>query len=415
MNEKINHSKRSCQLYGIYTDRYQQNKKRYTIMIKTPLKNIIICAIMACSCLNSTYAQKTIVNLKKNNQYSHKKSTYQIGLEDFDMDGDLDAVCANMGYNHSQILLNDGNGNFTDSGQKLTQQGHGVGIDDLNGDGSPDIFIVCAGYKSENEEKYNEISSKIYFNNGKGLFYDSKQNLGDEKFSGNAIQLADIDSDGDIDAVIEYNSAANILYLNNGNGKFTKSDITIPKNPLLLDVDNDGDMDIFSRQIGWGFKAQINDGGNFTKYWTMKDTTITYGSSVSGDIDNDNDLDIILTNGTRNFCSPTKILLNNGKGVFTYSEQKLSTAIFGRIGIGDLNDDGYLDLFITSLGESNRIWYNDGSGKFIECDLIFGSKNLFQRPIIEDLNNDGIDDVFISNFDGGSNEYSNEIWLNQEK
>lgn len=384
-------------------------------MMKNSLKNVIICAIMACSCLNSTYAQKTIVNLKKNNQYSHKKSTYQIGLEDLDMDGDLDAVCANMGYNHSQILFNDGNGNFTDSDQKLTQQGHGVGIDDLNGDGSPDIFIVCAGYKSENEEKYNEISSKIYFNNGKGQFYESKQNLGDEKFSGNAIQLADMDSDGDIDAIIEYYSAPNILYLNNGNGEFSKNDVIIPKNPLLLDVDNDGDMDIFSRQVGSGFKALINDGGNFTQYWTMKDTTIIYGSSVSGDIDNDNDLDIILTNGTRNFSTPSKILLNNGKGIFTYSEQKLSPAIFGRIGIGDLNGDGYLDMFITSLGEANRIWYNDGNGNFTESDSIIGSKNLFQRPIIKDLNNDGINDVFISNFDGGSNEYSNEIWLNQKK
>lgn len=383
--------------------------------MKNSLKNLIFYVIIICGFLNSITAQNAILKLKKSDQYSHKKSTYQIGLEDLDMDGDLDAVCANMGYNYSQILFNDGKGNFTDSGQKLTQQGHGVGIDDLNGDGNPDIFIVCAGYKSENEEKYNEISSKIYFNNGKGQFYDSKQNLGDEKFSGNAIQLSDVDSDGDIDAIIEYYSAANILYLNNGHGEFTKSDIIIPKNPLLIDVDNDGDMDIFSRQIGSGFKALINDGGGFTQYWSMKDTTIVYGSSVSGDIDNDNDLDIILSNGTRNYSTSSRILLNNGKGIFTYSEQKLSPAIFGRIGIGDLNGDEYLDLFISSLGEANRIWYNDGSGKFTECNLIIGSKNLFQRPIIKDLNKDGFNDVFISNFDGGSNEYSNEIWLNQEK
>jgi len=390
------------------------NKKKHSIIMKSLLKNLIISVIIVCSC-NSIYAQNTILKLKKNSQYSHKKSTYQIGLEDLDLDGDLDAVCANMGYNHSQILFNDGEGNFTDSGQKLTQQGHGVGIDDLNGDGYPDIFIVCAGYKSKNEEKYNEISSKIYFNDGKGQFYDSKHNLGDEKFSGNAIHLADMDSDGDIDAIIEYYSATNILYLNNGNGEFIKNDVIIPKNPLLIDIDNDGDMDVFSRQVGNGFTALINDGGKFTQYWSMKDTTITYGSSVYGDVDGDNDMDIILTNGTRNYCTSSRILLNNGKGKFTYSEQKLSSAIFGRIGIGDLNDDEYLDLIITSLGEANRIWYNDGSGKFTECNLIIGGKNLFQRPIIKDLNNDGFNDVFISNFDGGSNEYSNEIWLNQEK
>jgi len=58
--------------------------------MKNSLKNLIICVIILCGFLNSIYAQNAIIKLKKNSQYSHKKSTYQIGLEDLDMDGDLD-------------------------------------------------------------------------------------------------------------------------------------------------------------------------------------------------------------------------------------------------------------------------------------------------------------------------------------
>ena len=109
---------------------------------------------------NSPNEPKHFADFKQNDQYSDKKSTNQVVLKDLDNDGDLDAVCANMGYNNSQVLFNDGNGNFTDSAQKLTQQGHGVGVEDLNGDGSPDIFITCAGYKGRDEKGYNNRKSK---------------------------------------------------------------------------------------------------------------------------------------------------------------------------------------------------------------------------------------------------------------
>ena len=210
---------------------------------------VIITILINCNLYsqNSTDIQKPFAEFQLNNQYSDKKSTVQVAFEDLDNDGDLDAVCSNMGYNYSQVLFNDGKGNFTDSGQELTQQGHGVGVDDLNGDGAPDIFITCAGYKTRNEKKYNNKPSKIYFNNGKGQFHDSTQVFGDKDLSGNAVHLVDIDNDGDIDVVVEYNQNPDILYINNGEGHFSKSDIVIPENPLFLDIDTDGGIDIFCR------------------------------------------------------------------------------------------------------------------------------------------------------------------------
>jgi len=125
---------------------------------------------------DSLKARKHFADFKINDQYSDKKITNHVVLKDLDNDGDLDAVCANMGYNNGQVLFND----------------------------------------------------------GKGHFNDSEQVFGDKDLSGIAVHLVDIDTDGDVDVVVEYNQSPDMLYKNNGEGYFTKSDITIPENPLFL-------------------------------------------------------------------------------------------------------------------------------------------------------------------------------------
>ena len=80
-------------------------------------------------------SSKTI-SFTKSTQNFPPAETFQVKLGDVDSDGDLDAVFPNMGFNNSKIWLNDGSGYFTDSGQLLTQQGHGVGLEDLDNDGS---------------------------------------------------------------------------------------------------------------------------------------------------------------------------------------------------------------------------------------------------------------------------------------
>jgi len=127
---------------------------------------------------------------------------FQAAFEDLDNDGDKDGVFTNMAFNHSQVLFNDGKGNFVDSGQKLTQCGHGVGVGDFDNDGDLDLFISCAGW-NEGGKKY-DYPSKIYFNDGKGIFKDSGQDLGDLKLSGNGIKIFDLEGDGDLDAHIHY-------------------------------------------------------------------------------------------------------------------------------------------------------------------------------------------------------------------
>ncbi len=120
---------------------------------------------------SGTYAQEksrpeSDLSFRLSDQVFEPVRTNRIGIADLDGDGDLDAIFANMGFNNSQVWFNDGNGRFIESGQKLTQQGHGTGIGDFDGDGDIDVFIPCAGWSQDNGQTWSYIPSKVYFNNG---------------------------------------------------------------------------------------------------------------------------------------------------------------------------------------------------------------------------------------------------------
>jgi hypothetical protein len=163
------------------------------------------------------------VSLVKSTKVLEPVRSFQTGLVDLDGDSDLDAVLPNMGYNHSQVLINDGKGYFADSGQKLTQQAHGLGIGDWDNDGDPDIVFTCAGY-SENK-KYTYLPTRIYLNDGRAVFTETGQDFDSnvEGLGGYIIDVCNIDSDGDLDFIKSYFHHLEKIYLNDGTGRFTDS------------------------------------------------------------------------------------------------------------------------------------------------------------------------------------------------
>ena len=159
---------------------------------------LLTCIIIVTFSENKTIEQ---VSFRKSSQTFPPSQTNDIALGDLDGDGDYDAVFSNQGENYSQVLFNDGKGYFTDSGQKLTQQGHGVGIGDLDADGDLDCIVTSAGY-GENKV-YTFKPTKIYLNDGKGVFQDSGQDFRDdvEGMGGYVVGISDLDGDGDMDFV----------------------------------------------------------------------------------------------------------------------------------------------------------------------------------------------------------------------
>jgi len=337
--------------------------------------------------------------------------TFQVSLGDLDADGDLDAVFANMGFNHSQVLLNDGQGEFSDSGQELTEQGHGIEIGDLDGDGDLDLFITCAGY-IVGDVGYSR-PSRVYLNLGDGRFMDSGQAFGDTQSSGNLVQLIDVDADDDLDAFVVYYLEPARVYLNDGAGWFDVSDLELPAGSTWTDVDGDGDPDVFIKEEGVGYRVLLNDGqGGLSDWWSEEDATVTagYRSIAFADLDNDGDLDGFDSNGAFDVEGPMRVLLNDGSGSFTPGLEPMVSVNRSWVVLGDLNEDGHVDAFLSRVFRPNEVWLNDGQGGFVDSGLRLGGDTLTRGAALGDVDGDGDLDVFVARYEREG--APNEVWIN---
>lgn len=222
---------------------------------------------------------------------------------------------------------------------------------DINNDGHLDAF-VC-----------HDVEPNVYYiNDGDGNLTFNQGGLGDTVNGGNYGSIwIDYDNDRDMDLFIAKcrggNSGANInqLHENDGSGNFTEVSTAMNlADPVQTwssawgDFDNDGDMDAFigaSSFTNGGHKFMRNDESTFTDVITgtglenFEDTDIEY---VTHDFDNNGYLDIY--SGSGNF------FFNNGD--MTFTQQIVN---FGAGPIGDLNNDGFLDIL------SGNIYMNDGN------------------------------------------------------
>ncbi|MEE8261448.1 MAG: VCBS repeat-containing protein, partial [Gammaproteobacteria bacterium] len=118
-------------------------------------------------------------------------STNSVTLGDVDADGDLDLVAGNAGV--SRVYVNDGAGGFTDSGQALGfNDTRSVTLGDVDGDGDLDLVEGNSNFGTI-------IADRVYVNDGAGNFTDSGQALGASGTQ--SVTLGDVDGDGDLDLV----------------------------------------------------------------------------------------------------------------------------------------------------------------------------------------------------------------------
>lgn len=343
-----------------------------------------------------------IPEFKKSIQvFEEKDRIWESAIEDLDGDGDLDLVMTDLG-NSTEILFNDGKGYFVKSDQKLPAGTHGIAVGDVDKDGDNDLFFALLFKNGENP---------LYLNDGKGLFKGSDNSPVVD--ASESVQLLDIDNDGDLDAFFWWKCE---LFLNDGKGNFSKKYKAISKYSSFCDLNKDGSVDLLSLIPGEGIKVFLNDKkGNFTEYSLLKKKDTDFCNTGFADIDNDGDIDVVLGNGKEGNEAYAGILLNDGTGRLSDSGQKLAFGSYAFIGLGDLNNDGSVDIVFTDREKPSTIWLNDGKGTFSFSGITLGEGGLWNNCIIKDIDNDGDQDIFITKvFKGSSGLWFNQLMENKK-
>ena len=327
-------------------------------------------------------------------------ATQDVRLVDLDGDGDLDLIAVGSGPTTSakrnKVFFNDGNGNFTDSGQVLgTEDSYGLSTGDIDGDGDIDFIVANSGQPD-----------RVYLNDGAGNF-----SIGFSFTAGfsAAPLLADLDGDGDLDYFQGVLNDPNHVFLNDGSGNFTDTGQLLGNFQTLRitggDIDGDGDIDVFEAvgESNRNNRLWINDGsGNFTEGQQFSIVRTT--NAAFGDVDDDGDLDLLESTVTG-----TKLYLNDGTGTFGSATSLGSFETYAAL-LVDIDGDGDLDIiegnYDEGLGLPNRVLLNDGSGNFSDTGQLLG---MGQTHSLDAGDVDGDGDLDIVE---GSYFSNNVVWLN---
>ncbi len=254
---------------------------------------------------------------------------------------------------------------------------------DVNNDGLEDFFV--GGAKGQSGELYLQQTNGNFKKSSISAF---KKDMHQEDLG---VLFFDADTDGDQDLYVvsggaEYPEGNDYyqdrLYLNNGLGKFIKSNNALPtinvagQIVISNDVDNDGDLDLFvtGRNIPDEYPYApksyllINEKGTFKVSDSSPDLNeigmIT--DAVFSDYDNDGDADILAVGEW------TKVqLFENNNGSFVkkeFPDLEKTSGLWFSIAQKDMDGDGDLDYFIGNLGLNSKFKAKEGKPFQIFCD-----------------------------------------------
>ncbi|HEU4509722.1 MAG TPA: CRTAC1 family protein [Pyrinomonadaceae bacterium] len=335
----------------------------------------------------------------------------------------------------------------------LEAMGSGVAMFDYDNDGRQDLFFANSGALKDPmpnteipDKRDPQHWDRLYRQKDDGSFEDVTEKAG-LKGAGysTGVATADYDNDGHTDLYLT-GYANNFLYRNNGDGTFT--DVTKKtgvggsgwsSSAAWVDFDRDGRLDLFvGRYLQWdfdigsvycgelrpGYRAYCHpdnfktitnilyrqrDDGSFEDV-SAKSGIASEGGKALGvalaDFDNDGWIDIFVANDSFR----QSLFRNKGDGTFEdiavasgagYDENGKTFAGMG-VDAGDYDNDGYLDIFITTLSnETYPLYHNDQDLNFTYAT---NSAGVGQITILHsgwgtrfiDVNNDGLRDIFVA-------------------
>jgi hypothetical protein len=358
---------------------------------------------------------------------------YSMGVAagDYDNDGFVDLYVTGVNYN--QLLHNNGNGTFTDVTEKAgvtgVIPGKGkawsvtAGWVDYNNDGYLDLFVVnyldynlktaaqCSQHKITtfcSPDDFKGLPNILYKNNGDGTFTDVsvQSHIAQYVNKGMGVAFGDDAGTGLMDIFVSNDTFPNLLLHNNGDGTFTDdamaAGVAYNDNGKTVagmgadfrDLDDDGRPDIFHtamfgdsfplyRNLGNGQFEDDTNASGLTRY-TSRNTAWGVGAY---DFDNDGHKDLFTANAAildnseaiehRPYKQPNSLYRNLGGMKFedvssTAGADFLTPEAHRGAAFGDLNNDGKIDIVVTTLNGPPQILMNrtENSNHWILLNLV---------------------------------------------
>ena len=280
---------------------------------------------------------------------------------DFNGDGKLDLVTANLLGNNLTVLTNNGSGGFAlAASPAIASNPYGLEVLDVNEDGKMDLATANP----------NNFTVSILTNSGNGTFVlaSTVSPVAERPY---ALTSADLNGDGRKDLIAAgggFGIGALMVLTNNGNGGFASaSRWTVGNNPRAVaaaDINGDGKIDLVSGNV-FSTSATVltnNGSGGFALA-----SSPPIGPSPAGlavvDLNGDGRPDLVSASGGSS--NTLVVLTNNGSGNFVWASAPVVSTSPQDVAAADVNGDGKLDLICATPNSSSvTMFANIGGGRF---------------------------------------------------
>jgi tetratricopeptide (TPR) repeat protein len=287
-------------------------------------------------------------------------------------------------------------------------------------------YMTLGKYPSDVPQRY-AMPLSLPSGESIGRFTDVAPEAGLNLFAmASGVIVDDFENNGRFDVVTStYNACEPMHYFhNNGNGTFTDhaaraglaGQLGVSLNLMQTDYNNDGCTDILVLRGAWqpSNAAQRksllrnNCNGTFTdvtKESGLAEPATNTQTAVWADIDNDGFLDLFVGNES----GPSQLFLNKGDGTFkdiSHAAGIDRTHFVKGVAAADYDDDGYVDFYVTITDGANLLYHNNRDGTFTDIARqagVEGTGRSFAAWFF-DYNNDGRPDLFVNTYNASLEE-----------